>query len=236
MLQLRDALPLTGPIHFRHFNSRISRKGLIARFIQMRTKSFRLLYGHQSAAGGVVPNERELILDAQQGDTAAFKQLYEHYKGRIFTLLYYSLNDISTAEDALQAIFVKVFEALPGFGLESSFLTWLYRIALNECKNRKRRRKLFVPISKETEEFNLVDPAPSPDHQHALKHASLLIRGAVLELKPKYRTVVVLKYLEELSYEEIAAVLGCSQGTIATRLNRALAILEKRLRRFRSVF
>jgi len=201
----------------------------------MANNSFKLIYGLQPAIGSPLLNERELIFAAQKGDTGAFKELYEYYSDRIFTLLSYSLNDASQAEDVLQTVFVKVFEALPFFRLESSFLTWIYRVALNECKNRKRRRKLFVPISSETEEYQ-VDPGLAPDHQHAVQQASRLIHDAVMDLKPKYRAVVVLKYLEELSYEEIAAVLGCSQGTVATRLHRALAILEKKLRRFRPVF
>ena len=202
----------------------------------MANKSYRLIYGLQPAIGNPLLNERELILAAQKGDTGAFKELYEYYSDRIFTLLSYSLNDSAAAEDALQTVFVKVFEALPFFRLESSFLTWIYRVALNECKNRKRRRKLFVPISRETEDLHHIDPGPAPDHQHAVQQASRLIHDAVMDLKPKYRAVVVLKYLEELSYEEIAVVLGCSQGTVATRLHRALAILEKKLRRFRPIF
>lgn len=202
----------------------------------MTNKSFRLLYGLSTQPSATLRNECDLILAAQHGDTQAFKELYEHYSDRIFALIYYSLSDATAAEDTLQTVFIKVFEALPGFRLDSSFLTWIYRIALNECKNQKRGRKLLVPITAETEVFHQVDPDPTPDHQHAYKQASRLVRIAVTELKPKYRAVVVLKYLEELSYEEIAAVLGCSQGTVATRLHRALAILEKRLRRFRLIF
>jgi RNA polymerase sigma-70 factor (ECF subfamily) len=202
----------------------------------MANKLYRLIYGLQPAIGNPLLNERELILATQRGDTGAFKELYEYYSDRIFTLLSYSLNDSAAAEDALQTVFVKVFEALPFFRLESSFLTWIYRVALNECKNRKRRRKLFVPISRETEDSHHIDPGPAPDHQHAVQQASRLIHDAVMDLKPKYRAVVVLKYLEELSYEEIAVVLSCSQGTVATRLHRALAILEKKLRQFRPIF
>ena len=201
----------------------------------MNATSFRVLHGRPSTAN-VLPNERELILAAQSGDSNAFKQLYEHYSDRIFTLIYYSLKDESLAEDVLQTVFVKVFKALPFFRLESGFLTWIYRIAINECKNRKRGRKLFVPMSQETEKLHQVDPEQSPEHQHAFQQASRLVRSAVLELKPKYRAVVVLKYLEELSYEEVASVLGCSQGTVATRLHRALALLEKRLKQLRTSF
>src|SRR5262249_7570931 len=138
-------------------------------------------------------------------------------------------NDVSSAEDALQSVFVKVFQALPFFRLESCFLTWVYRVALNECKNRKRRRQIFVPISEFGDCFNEADPAAGPDQVQLSDQMSQAVRRAVMELNPKLRAVVVLKYLEELSYEEVADILDCSPGTVASRLHRALDALEKRL-------
>jgi RNA polymerase sigma-70 factor, ECF subfamily len=178
--------------------------------------------------------ELDLIRAAQQGDTSAFKQLYEQYYDRVYGLIYYSLIDGHQAEDALQTVFVKVFQALPFFRLESSFLTWIYRVALNECKNRNRRRKIFIPLSWISDALSHPDPAPTPDVVHASQELGLHVREAVMNLKPEYRTVVVLKYLEELSYEEISSILGCSPGTVGSRLNRALQILEERLRPLRS--
>jgi RNA polymerase sigma-70 factor (ECF subfamily) len=201
----------------------------------MNANSFRIL-GGRSSTEQPLQNENQLVLAAQRGDSGAFQELYENYSDRIFTLIYYSLNDASLAEDVFQTVFVKIFKGLGSFRMESSFLTWVYRVALNECKNRKRGRKMWIPLNRETAELHLQDSRLAPDHQHALKQTSDSVRRAVLELKPKYRAVVVLKYLEELSYEEMAAVLGCSQGTIATRLHRALAILEKRLQQFRPAF
>jgi len=173
--------------------------------------------------------EQDLIAAAQHGDTGAFQELYEYYRERVYNLIYYSLNDVQQAEDAFQTVFVKVFKALPHFRLESSFHTWMYRIALNECKNRKRRPRLFVPISNISDGRDEPDPSPGPDALHASNQSAQIVRRAVMNLKPKYRTVVILKYLEEMSYEEIAVTLGCSPGTVASRLCRALQILEKRL-------
>src|SRR5262249_29603922 len=144
-------------------------------------------------------------------------------------VIYYSLRDTDLAQDVLQTVFVKVFQALPLFRLESSFLTWVYRVALNECKNAKRRPRIFVPLSEVDEVWRREDPCALPDATHASPQMQRKVRKAVLSLNPKLRSVIVLKYLEDLSYEEIAAVLGASPGTVASRLHRALAALEAKL-------
>ena len=185
---------------------------------------------------GSEPAERDLIVEAQKGDTAAFKVLYERYRDRVFSLINYTLKDRTLSEDTLQTVFVKVFQALPFFRHESGFHTWIYRVALNECRNRKRRRRLFVPIEDIANSMNKPDPATAPDALHASRELSRIIQKAVLDLRPKLRSVVVLKYVEELSYEEIATVLGCSPGTVASRLHRALGILESRLAPLRGSF
>lgn len=176
-------------------------------------------------------DEQELIAAAQHGYTAAFQQLYDHYRDRIYNVIYYSLDDLQQAEDVLQSVFVKVFRSLPTFRFESSLLTWMYRITLNECKNRKRGPRLFVPISKIREGLEEPDPGPGPEDLHAAGQRSRMVRHAVMNLKPKYRSVVILKYLEEMSYEKIAQTLHCSPGTVASRLSRALEILAARLSR-----
>ncbi|HSP06953.1 MAG TPA: sigma-70 family RNA polymerase sigma factor [Acidobacteriota bacterium] len=175
------------------------------------------------------PQERNLILAAQDGDAAAFKVLYERYRDRVFSLISYTLKDPPLAEDVLQTVFVKVFQALPYFRHESGFHTWIYRVALNECKNRRRRRRLFVPIDQLAGSLPEVDPGTAPDAMHSSRQVSRMVQEAVLGLRPKLRSVIVLRYVEELSYEEIASVLGCSPGTVASRLHRALSILETRL-------
>ncbi len=133
------------------------------------------------------------------------------------------------AEDVLQTVFIKIFRSLPYFRFESSLLTWMHRITLNECKNRRRRFALFVPISRIQDGLEEPDPAPRPDDLHASAQRLQMVRQAVMNLKPKYRSVVVLRYLEEMSYEKIAETLECSSGTVASRLSRALEILAAKL-------
>jgi RNA polymerase sigma-70 factor, ECF subfamily len=176
-------------------------------------------------------HERDLVRAAQLGDKSAFKTIYDCYRARVYNLALYSLGDRIWAEDALQTIFLKIYRGLPGFRFESTFSTWVYRVALNECLNQQRSRKTqyvsFESILGSTEEF---DETASPDLRHGDNQRREIVQQAVSALSPKLRTVVVLKYVEGLSYDEIAAALECSPGTVASRLNRALSKLESSLR------
>lgn len=179
-------------------------------------------------------DERETIAAAQRGDRAAFKSLYDRYRDRVYNLIFYSMGDDLCAEDVLQIVFVKVYRGLPRFRSEASFATWIYRITINECLNQQRGRGAphipFEALLGSDEELN---PGAAADLQHADRERSEIIHRAIMELSPKLRAVVALKYLEGLTYEEIASVLGCSPGTVASRLNRALRELEARLRPLR---
>jgi RNA polymerase sigma-70 factor (ECF subfamily) len=177
------------------------------------------------------PQERELIVLAQLGDRAAQKSIYKLYRERVHNMVFYSIGDTVFAEDVSQAIFLKIFRALPGFRFESSLATWIYRIALNECLNQNRRTGAqYVPLDAISGSGDEVDRNLLPDIEQERSQRQEIVQQAMMELSPKLRTVVVLKYIEGLSYEEIAEVLNCSIGTVASRLSRALSGLESRLR------
>lgn len=179
-------------------------------------------------------DERDTITAAQRGDRAAFKSLYDRYRDRIYNLIFYSMGDELGAEDVLQIVFVKVYRGLPRFRFEASFATWIYRITINECLNQQRRRGAqHIPFEALLGGDEEVDPAAAADLQHVESERREIIHRAIMELSPKLRAVVALKYLEGLTYEEIASVLECSPGTVASRLNRALRELEARLRPLR---
>jgi RNA polymerase sigma-70 factor (ECF subfamily) len=178
--------------------------------------------------------ERATVIAAQQGDRDAFKALYERYRDRVYNLIFYSMGDEITAEDVLQIVFVKIYRGLPNFRFEASLATWIYRIALNECLNQQRRRGAqHIPFEALLGSDEELDSGAAADLQHAEGERREIVHRAVMELSPKLRAVVALKYLEGLSYEEIASVLECSPGTVASRLNRALSELEARLRPLR---
>jgi RNA polymerase sigma-70 factor (ECF subfamily) len=180
--------------------------------------------------------ERELVDAARREDRGAFKALYERYRDRIYNLAFYSLGEELWAEDVLQIVFLKIYRGLPAFRYEASLSTWIYRIAINECQNQLQRRGAkHVPLDAllgSDEEF---DSARLPDTEQLERERRQILRDAVMELSPKLRGVVVLKYIEGLSYDEIARVLECAPGTVASRLNRALAELETRLHPLRRI-
>ncbi|HEY6291962.1 MAG TPA: RNA polymerase sigma factor [Terriglobia bacterium] len=178
--------------------------------------------------------ERALVLAAQGGDVGAFRQLYDAYRDRIYNLVLYSIGDPFNAQDVLQTVFLKVFRSLRSFRLQSSLSTWIYRIAHNECQDHHRRRTMaHMPLEAILGSSDEIDTKPRSDHQHARQERERIIQRAVMQLPFKMREVVVLKYVEGLSYDEMSRVLGCAPGTVASRLNRALVELEERLRPFR---
>jgi RNA polymerase sigma-70 factor (ECF subfamily) len=182
------------------------------------------------------PDERALMLAAQRGDRHAFKSLYERYRDRLNNLIFYSLGDRVWTEDVLQIVFIKIYQGLAGFRFEASPGTWMYRIAMNECLNQQQRRgAAHVPFEEILGSDDEFDRNTLPDLAHADRERREIIQQAVMELSPKLRGVVVLKYIEGLSYDEMADVLDCSPGTVASRLNRALRQLEARLRPFKRI-
>lgn len=180
--------------------------------------------------------ERDLVIAAQQGERAAFKAIYELHRDRVCNLIFYCLGDSRSVEDVLQIVFMKIYRGLSGFRFEANLSTWIYRVTINECQNQNRRRGArYVPFEAILGSGEEIDTTSIPDDWHARNERREIIHRAVLQLSPKLRAVVVLKYIEGLSYDEIAEALECAPGTVASRLNRALEELEARLRPLRSV-
>jgi RNA polymerase sigma-70 factor, ECF subfamily len=197
----------------------------------MGMKRFDLMKAERNDADD---RERSLVLAAQRGNTAAFRELYDYYRARVHSLAVYSLGDDSQAQDLVQAVFLNVFRGLRRFRFQSRFSTWVYRIAHNECQNYHRRHRAnFVPLEAILGGSDEIDPRPISDAQHAHQECQSIIQQAVMQLPFQMREAVVLRYIEGLSYEEIAKVLGCAPGTVASRLSRALTELEERVRPFR---
>lgn len=193
-----------------------------------------LFAGAAAPAAGAAEAERRLVLAAQRGEPFAVRELYEAYRERIWTLILYSLGDAQQAQDVQQTVFFKVFRGLGGFRFESSLFTWIYRIARNECGNHRRRRPArHVPLESILGSRDEIDPNPRADGPAGRAERDRILEQAVMRLPFKMREVVVLKYKEGLSYDEISRALGCAPGTVASRLNRALAELEERLRPLR---
>lgn len=172
--------------------------------------------------------DARLIGQCQQGDREGFRALFEAYRDRVYTLAAYFSGDEATAKDVTQEVFVKLFQRIGDFRGNSLFDTWLYRLVMNTCMDERRRSRRFVPLQLLTGVNQMTRESHEQDRMRA--EIAGLVQAAVKRLTPKLRLPVVLRYVEELSYEEIAAVLGCSQGTVASRLNRAHRILGRELR------
>lgn len=170
-----------------------------------------------------------VIEACQQGDREAFQLLFETYKDRVFSIAVYSVGgDRAVADDVTQQIFLKLFTAIRQFRGESEFTTWLYRLVVNACLDERRRNKRWLPWSEGVAMKNTSDRKPQ-EKQFARLEITEAVQAAIAELKPKFRLPILLKYIEGLSYEEIATVMNCSKGTVASRLNRGHSQLAKRL-------
>ena len=170
-----------------------------------------------------------VIEACQQGDRAAFQLLFETYRDKVFSIAVYSSGgDRAVADDVTQQIFLKLFTAIRQFRGESEFTTWLYRLVVNACLDERRRRRRLLPWGETVAMSNPSEKKPQ-EKQYARLEISEAVQKAISELKPKFRLPILLKYIEGLSYEEIASVMGCSKGTVASRLNRGHSQLAKRL-------
>ena len=171
--------------------------------------------------------EEALVRRAQAGDRDAFRSLYQAYQDRVFATAYRIAGDRETAADLTQEVFVKVFEELPGFRFGSRFSTWLYRVAANHAINKAsetaRHARLNERVAREKPS---VAPAAPAAHD---RFADERIQAALGGLSVKLRVVTVLRYLEGLSYEEIAEALDLSVGTVKSRLFLAHAMLKEAL-------
>ncbi|MCI0388016.1 MAG: RNA polymerase sigma factor [Acidobacteria bacterium] len=174
----------------------------------------------------------QLVRACQDGSPEAQRELYECYKVKVYSLAIYLTGDAEMAKDLTQEIFLKVFRDLHAFRFESSFSSWLYRLATNTCLNalRSRRTRHEVCIEEVLGTPAEIDADSSLEQQQVNRSIQRAVRQAILSLKPPLRAVVVLRYIEHLSYGDIAEVLSCSEGTVASRLNRAHRLLERKLR------
>ena len=165
----------------------------------------------------------------QRGDSDAFRLLFEAYKDRVYSiaLCFFDGNE-AIAKDVTQDVFVKLFTSISQFQNRSQFSTWLYRLVTNMCLDRKRasRRLLSFGSSREIE---IPDQRRSIEEKYIQRELEASVRKVIAGMKPRLRITILLKYFEDLSYEEIAAALGCSKGTVASRLNRAHRILARKL-------
>jgi RNA polymerase sigma-70 factor, ECF subfamily len=176
----------------------------------------------------------ERVIEAcQEGDREAFRLLFEAYKDKVFSIAVYSLRgDESAANDVSQQIFLKLMTSIGQFRGESAFTTWLYRLVVNACTDEQRKQRRFLPFGDVTPSSKLEERKPQ-EKRYARLELAESVQKAIEHLTPKLRMPILLKYVEGMSYEEIAGVMGCSTGTVASRLNRGHQRLARQLSHLR---
>ena len=183
------------------------------------------------------PFDARVVESCQQGDREAFRLLFETHKDKVYSIaLYFFGGDAALAADFTQQVFLKLFTRIGQFRHQSEFTTWLYRLTTNTCIDEQRRRRRFTPLPDTLAAPTAGAHATLPAAEARFMRLEIAdsVREAIASLKPKLRIAILLKYFEELSYEEIAEALNCSKGTVASRLNRGHSILARRLGHLRA--
>ncbi|MDQ3801416.1 MAG: sigma-70 family RNA polymerase sigma factor [Acidobacteriota bacterium] len=173
--------------------------------------------------------EQELLAACRSGDRRAFESLYVRNQKRVFSVaLNFFGGDEELAKDVTQQVFLKIYGRLGEFRGQSEFTTWLYRITVNACLDEARKARPLLSLTDFLGVFG-GGGKRTQDEKVYRKEICDEVQKAVARLKPKFRLPILLKYVEGLSYEEIARILDCSTGTVASRLNRGHKMLAGKL-------
>lgn len=185
----------------------------------------------------IEPSDRELVERARGRDMAAYDELIRRYQRKIYQMVYNMTSNREDAEDLTQDVFVKAYSALAHFKGDSSFYTWVYRIAVNRTINYLKKRKRNAALSLDDMDLAVErDPdyvelrsRESPARDATLSELQKKLNEALQTLSEKHRTVVVLHDIQGLQHDEIGRMLGCSEGTVRSRLFYARQELQKQL-------
>lgn len=184
--------------------------------------------------------ERALIRKLRERDERAFRAIVEEHRDRIFNLTYRMLGSREEAEDISQEVFITVFKSIDSFRGDSKFSTWLYRIAINHCKNRikylsRRHERSQDPYDELSNASHAVGgttaptPPARPDTHLEGVELERIMQHCIASLDEEHRVLIVLRDVEDLAYDEITSITGLPSGTVKSRLHRARNALRKKL-------
>ena len=187
-------------------------------------------------------DDRTLVARAQKGDEDAFAELVRKYSGRAYQIAYGVLGNRQDAEEIAEDTFIKIYHALPDFRGDAAFTTWMYRIALNLARNKYQWNKaraagrhvsIDAPLEGSEEDddrrLEIPDATLPPDQMAAYNELDKELNAQLEQLPEVYREALVMRNIQEMSYEQIADLLKCKMGTVKSRIARARDELKKRL-------
>ena len=178
-----------------------------------------------------------VVQQVKEGKAESFEILVERYQKQVYNIAYRFTGNRDDAYDLSQEAFLKAYRGIKNFRQDSSFKTWIYHIASNVCRDflRKENKVYKVSIDEPVQsehgdmEKQLADSSMGPDEAYESKELSEFIQDIINDLQQEYKEVIILREMQQLSYEEIAKVLDCSIGTVKSRLNRARKILKDKI-------
>ncbi len=183
------------------------------------------------------PLDSELVERHKNGDRGAFTEIVSRYQDRVYSLCHRWLGDAQTAEETAQDVFLSLYRSLSGFRGEARLSTWIFKVTLNHCRNRRLHRHRrgwgrHEPLGLGTgsgdgthPERQIADEGPGADAGVDAKEAHALVSAALAKLDEDHRQILLLRDVEDLSYDEIAEVLELARGTVKSRIHRARAEL-----------
>ena len=170
-----------------------------------------------------------------EGNVDSFNELVSRHHSRIYGLAYRMLGNVEDAADATQEAFLEAYKSIQTFRFQSKFSTWLYRIGINICQQYIRksdsRHRILSAYTENLEEREMQYDTNCPDRMVLKAEQDGIVQEAINQLPPKQRMVVTLFYVQHLKYREIAELLSCSEGTVASRLNTAIRNLKSKLKK-----
>ncbi|CEH31493.1 RNA polymerase [Aneurinibacillus migulanus] len=177
-------------------------------------------------------SDQELVELVLQGNKQAYNQIVDRYKGKIYSFLYGMIGRPQDAQDLAQEVFIKAYFHIQSYKPDYSFSSWLYRIATNHCLDELRKQKRVPYISQEngSHEENSFVHHRTPESIYLEKERNAVLHKYIMELDENYRTVLVLRHIEHLSYKEISHILGVPVTTVQMRLYRVHKKLRKLLK------
>ena len=180
-------------------------------------------------------NEILLLSRARSSDSEAFGELVEHYRDSVYRLAYRMCGNAHDADEAAQEAFVAAWRALPNFRGEAKFATWLYRLTTNAAIDLMRREKRHSAADIDALP-EMPDESDSPQQQVERTEQQEAVQQALSSLREEYREVLLLRYMQEMDYAEIAAALHLPEGTVKSRINRAKSALKTALLKSGNIF